>query len=50
MNKKLHILFALRPDYKENPGGDTIQMETWCSCLCNEFSVKSQRVPERGGS
>lgn len=33
MNKKLHILFALRPDYKENPGGDTIQMETWCSSL-----------------
>ena len=33
MNKQLHILFALRPDYVDNPGGDTIQMEVWRSSL-----------------
>ena len=54
MNKKLNILFALRPDYKDNPGGDTIQMETWrsslqkcgytvtLSCDCREESVWKQ--------
>jgi len=33
MNSHFHILFALRSDYRDNPGGDTIQMETWCSSL-----------------
>lgn len=33
INKPLHVLFALRPDYKDYPGGDTIQMATWCSSL-----------------
>lgn len=31
--KNLNIVFCLRRDWKENPGGDTIQMETWLTVL-----------------
>ena len=29
MNAPLNILFALRQDYKNNPGGDLVQMDAW---------------------